>query len=754
MNQQQDYSKEEVMQENFKKIDTLAGELLRFFNDKSAKISINNKDFIPCYTFVFNASSQDEKISRKLHENYEKKTSTYARQLLDKMNGFRDSEIRLLTEYIIAWENSKIFVRWMQKVFANLDKFYLKMVDKTLFHIGFTIFTTECFKVQAPRIAQLILAQINKERNEDIIDSDQVIKGIRCIYEMGHQKDVTLKKGGGDLVTSQYIYESKIEAKYYTEEFEKKLRDDTERFYKDKALEWLTLSVPEYVNQALKVLKDEEERCEKYYASSKKLIVATIEEAIIVKHHKTLVQNPNSGVMVMFNKRDKESLAKIFQLYNRAQETLVEILNVFGQYFEGKGKEIINDPNSTKDPLDFVAKMLEIKKEADDYVQHEFQANMLFQKKRDSTFQIILNKFDKAPGYFAAYVDFEFKKGLKGADEATVDQKLNSVKSLIFCISARDTFLKIYTKHLSGRLLNNTTLSTDYEKIMLEKMQKEWGHMVVLKIKSMLQDMEVSRQINQMFEEYLKNTKAKINYAFTVQVLTQGCWPENELTKVQVPEVLGEVKKEFERFHSTKYPGKVLTWVMSLGDAELGLNLGEKKFTLVSTNFQVCILLLFNNQDTWTYEQIKSKVEITDSELQANLLMLSVKYPILIKGSPEDKEKIDNTETLTFNAKFNSQTRRLVTKPAKITAARRPEETSELERDILKEREFIIDSVAIRVMKSRRVLDYNNIIIETKKLITMFTPDPTMMKKRIESLVEREYLKRDENDHTKFIYVP
>jgi len=277
---------------------------------------------------------------------------------------------------------------------------------------------------------------------------------------------------------------------------------------------------------------------------------------------------------------------------------------------------------------------------------------------------------------------------------------------------------------------------------------------VVLKIKSMLQDMEVSRQINQMFEEHLKSSRIKISYAFTVQVLTQGCWPENELTKVQVPEVLAEVKKAFGGFHSHKYPGKVLTWVMSLGDAEIGVNIGEKKFTLLATNFQLCILLLFNNQDVWTYEQIKSKVEITDSELQANLLMICAKYPILIKGEPEDKEKINPTETLTFNPKFNSAQKRLVTKPAKITAAKRPEETSELERDILKEREFIIDSVVIRVMKSRRVLLYNDIIIETKKLITMFTPDPTMMKKRIESLVEREYLKRDENDHSKFVYVP
>jgi Cullin, a subunit of E3 ubiquitin ligase len=49
-------------------------------------------------------------------------------------------------------------------------------------------------------------------------------------------------------------------------------------------------------------------------------------------------------------------------------------------------------------------------------------------------------------------------------------------------------------------------------------------------------------------------------------------------------------------------------------------------------------------------------------------------------------------------------------------------------------------------MKSRRVLDYNSIQTETKKLITMFVPDPIIIKRRIESLCERDYMKRDEND--------
>jgi len=208
---------------------------------------------------------------------------------------------------------------------------------------------------------------------------------------MGCQEDVTIKIADrvGE-TTQQYDYESKlsnIECKYYTEEFEKKLIEETRNFYSKKAQEWLCLSVPEYVSQALLVLKEEENRTEKYYPSSKKILIATIEETIIVKHHKSLAANENSGVMVMFNKGYKEELGKIYILFNRAPETLIEILNRFGQYFELKREEIVNDPNITKDSLEFAAKMLDLKRTADNLVMNEFQDNMLFQKMRDVTFQ-------------------------------------------------------------------------------------------------------------------------------------------------------------------------------------------------------------------------------------------------------------------------------------------------------------------------------------------------------------------------------
>lgn len=173
----------------------------------------------------------------------------------------------------------------------------------------------------------------------------------------------------------------------------------------------------------------------------------------------------------MLLKNSKEELSQIFSLFHRATETLTEIVHKFGAFVEAQGISMIGDPNVTKDPIEFARKLFELKSEADSLVNKQFQNHLSFQRKRDLVFQIILNKFDKSPGFLASYLDFEFKKGMKGNTEDEIEQKLNNAKNLIFLLNSRDAFLKIYGKQLSSRLLNSTTVSSDAEKSMYNMMQ-------------------------------------------------------------------------------------------------------------------------------------------------------------------------------------------------------------------------------------------------------------------------------------------
>lgn len=74
--------------------------------------------------------------------------------------------------------------------------------------------------------------------------------------------------------------------------------------------------------------------------------------------------------------------------------------------------------------------------------------------------------------------------------------------------------------------------------------------------------------------------------------------------------------------------------------------------------------------------------------------------------------------------------------------------------DVDIERRNIIDAVVVRIMKARKTEKHNQLLEDVMRQITLFLPQPQMIKQRIESLIEREYLKRDDADRSKYIYLP
>ena len=70
------------------------------------------------------------------------------------------------------------------------------------------------------------------------------------------------------------------------------------------------------------------------------------------------------------------------------------------------------------------------------------------------------------------------------------------------------------------------------------------------------------------------------------------------------------------------------------------------------------------------------------------------------------------------------------------------------------DRRHLVEAAIVRIMKARKALNHNDLIAEvTKQLSIRFTPPPQFIKKRIESLIEREYLERSENEHRVYMYM-
>lgn len=98
-----------------------------------------------------------------------------------------------------------------------------------------------------------------------------------------------------------------------------------------------------------------------------------------------------------------------------------------------------------------------------------------------------------------------------------------------------------------------------------------------------------------------------------------------------------------------------------------------------------------------------------------------------------------------INSKFNSAHRR-VNFPVPML-----EEAVKKER-ITQDRSHAVDAALVRIMKSRKQMTVLDLRLDVVTLMQTFKPDDALIKKRMESLIEREYMERDKNDPNIIIY--
>lgn len=64
-----------------------------------------------------------------------------------------------------------------------------------------------------------------------------------------------------------------------------------------------------------------------------------------------------------------------------------------------------------------------------------------------------------------------------------------------------------------------------------------------------------------------------------------------------------------------------------------------------------------------------------------------------------------------------------------------------------------MDAAVVRIMKTRKQLRHNLLVAEViQQLSARFKPKPNDIKKRIEALIEQEYMERDEKDRSTYLY--
>ncbi|KAJ8773688.1 hypothetical protein K2173_006338 [Erythroxylum novogranatense] len=636
-----------------------------------------------------------------------------------------------LEELNRRWSDHNKALQMIRDILMYMDRTYIPSTHKTPVHeLGLNLWRDNIIhsaKIQT-RLLNTLLELIRRERTGEVIDRGLMRNVIKMLMDLG--------------------------CSVYQVDFEEPFLGVSAEFYRGESQKFIECcDCGEYLKKAEKRLFEEIERVAHYLdAKSEVRITNVVEREMIANHMYRLVHMENSGMVNMLLDDKYEDLGRMYNLFRRVSNGCLIIRDVMTSHLRETGKQLVTDPETLKDPVEFVQRLLDEKDKYDSIVSSAFSNDKTFQNALNSSFEYFINLNVRSPEFISLFVDDKLRKGLKGVSEEDVEVILDKVMMLFRYLQEKDVFEKYYKQHLAKRLLSGKTICDDAERSLIVKLKTECGYQFTSKLEGMFTDMKTSQDTMQGF--YAAHPELGDGPTLVVQVLTTGSWPTQPSVTCNLPAEMSVLCNKFRSYYLGTHTGRRLSWQTNMGTADIKATFGKgQKHELNVSTYQMCVLMLFNNADRLSYKEIEQATEIPASDLKRCLQsMACVKGKNVLRKEPMSKD-IGEDDVFLVNDKFTSKFYKV--KIGTVVAQKESEpEKQETRQRVEEDRKPQIEAAIVRIMKSRRVLDHNNIIAEvTKQLQSRFLANPTEIKKRIESLIERDFLERDGGDRKLYRYL-
>lgn len=724
------------------------------------------KEYMHLYTTVHNFCTSQKAVSfgaatlgahrgahllgEDLYKLLTKHLSEHLKALAVESKTHKDEA--LLAFYIKEWDRYTNAAKYIHHIFRYLNRHWVKREmdegKKSIYDV-YTLHLVQwrdvLFNDVSTRVMEAVLKLVEKHRNGETIEHSQIKLVVDSFISLG------LDEGDSTKPT--------LEVYHY--HFERPFLEATKVFYQEESKQFVAEnSVVEYMKKAESRLAEEEERVGLYLHGD---IIIPLKKAcntVLIEEHSNLLRDEFQGLL---DGNKEDDMKRMYSLLSRIPGGLDPLRTKFEHHVRKAGLAAVGKVASDAEKLEpkvYVDALLEIHTQYRDLVKTAFNDEAEFTRSLDNACREFVNRNEvckagsnKSPELLAKYTDILLRKSSTGAEDNSLEETLAQIMTVFKYIEDKDVFQKFYSRMLARRLVHSNSSSDDAETSMISKLKEACGFEYTNKLQRMFQDMQISKDLNTGFKTHMSGLQAADGEGksldSTYSVLGTGFWPLTPPgTNFNPPDEIAQDCERFIRYYKNKHDGRKLTWLWQLCKGEVKTNYvrnARMPYIFQVSVYQMAILLLFNEKDKNTYEEIAETTQLNAEALDPCMGVFLKAKVLTCPGN-----KIGPGATYSLNYDFKNKKFRVNLNVGMKSETK--QEEAETNKTIEEDRKLLLQSAIVRIMKARKKMKHQQLVSETINQIRgRFVPKVADIKKCIEILLDKEYLERLEDEELGYL---
>lgn len=637
------------------------------------KDGVDMKSYMGIYTAVHNFCTSQKAVAsgggviggnahrgaHLLGEDLYKNLRAYLKNHLEVLYAQSKGHVdeALLTYYIREWDRYTTAAKYVNHLFKYLNRHWVKReVDEgkkdvyDVYTLHLVSWRQVFFDKVHSSVMDAVLKMVKKQRDGETIEQSHIKSIVDSFVSLGLDETDTTK--------------STLDV--YRFNFEKPFLDATTKYYEEESKQFVAQNpVVEYMKKAEARLQEEKDRVGLYLHQDIMNPLMKTCLGVLVTDHSTLLRDE---FQVLLDTDRQEDLARMYKLLSRIIDGLEPLRTKFEAHVRKSGLAAVEKvaiEGENMEPKTYVDTLLEVHSQYQQLVDNAFNGESEFVRSLDNACKEFVNRnkvcvtgSTRSPELLAKYTDTLLKKSGKSAEEADLEASLIQIMTVFKYIEDKDVFQKFYSRMLAKRLVHSSSASEDAETSMIGKLKEACGYEYTNKLQRMFQDIQISADLNSNFKEWVSKALDEEDMKKTVDsnyhILGTGFWPLTApATNFYPPADIVKTYDRFQSFYFDKHNGRKLTWLWQLCKGEIKANYIKNSkipYTFMVSTYQMAILLLFNDSDTVTYEDMQKATALSNEYLDPSLGVF-VKAKVLLPSPENGKPEPGTSYSLNFNFK-------------------------------------------------------------------------------------------------------